>query len=247
MARPVDAPEWASDTNYPAGTDAWSATATKIEPTAGEKDTGATPLTGFGAQQFNWLLNNHGEWINHLDGINLGTEYLLNDDFNGSTFTNNWASVAVTAQVDDSAAGAFGCAQQAGGTGDLTGPILALGTKNFRLDVRVRVVTAGAGNGSVGLWIAGASKLSLRWVNSGTDWEYSINAGAYVATGTTWGATYRVLSIRVIDGTAYFYIDGTLEHSAAYATNLDGAYVRLYSAVAAGDVRFDYCKLWVDR
>jgi hypothetical protein len=186
------------------------------------------------------------EIIAHED-IFKGSAYCMIDDFNGSTFTDNWATVAVTAQLDDSADGAFGCAQQAGGTGELTGPVLALGTKNFRLDVRVRVETAGAGSGSVGLWIAGVSKLSLRWVNTGTDWEYSINAAAYVTTGTTWGSTYRILSIRVVDGTAYFYIDGTLEHSAAYATNLDGAYIRLSSAVAAGDVRFDYCKFWVDR
>ncbi len=185
------------------------------------------------------------EIIAHED-IFKGTAYCMIDDFNGSTFTQNWASVSVTAQIDDSADGAFGCAQHAGGAGDLTGPTFALGTKNFRLDVRIRIET-GTGNGYAGIFTGGAAQLSMRWADSGTDWEYKINGAANVATGTTWGSAYQVLSIRVVDGTVYFYIDGTLEHSAAYATNLDGAYIRINSQVAAGDVRIDYVKFWADR
>lgn len=72
MSRPTTTPEWSTDAAYPAGADPWSGTDTKVEPTSGVKATGAVPQVGFGAQQFNWLVDNLSNWINYLDARGLG-------------------------------------------------------------------------------------------------------------------------------------------------------------------------------
>ncbi len=50
-------PDWASDTNYPAGGDAWSATPIKVTPSAGVQAAGHTPNTKPPAQYENWFKN----------------------------------------------------------------------------------------------------------------------------------------------------------------------------------------------
>ena len=96
--------------------------------------------------------------------------------------------------------------------------------------------------------VAGASKLTLQWANGTANWQYKIDGGAATNTGVNWGTSYQVLSIRRVSNTAYFYIDGTQVHSAAYATDLTGGYVYLNTqGTAATDIRFDYAKLWVNR
>lgn len=253
MSRPPTTPEWSSDVNYPAGSDPWSATATKIEPTSGEKAQGAEPSVGFGAQQFNWILNEHAGWLNHLDAINLGAECHLNDDFNGTTFTNNWtvSGTGTVATVDDSAAGAFGAAKLSNGGGgvvSLVGPIAAFGTVDFRFDVKLRVVTASTGNSLIG--ISGGSKsLRLTWDNTvDGNWYYVLDGAAAVSTGVAFSSSYQTLSFRRIGGSVYLYIGATLVYSGAYASNLTGSAATIYVAAAATtDVRVDYAKLWANR
>lgn len=52
--------KWSSDTNYPAGSDPWSATPTKVTPSDGEITAGHTPGVPPDAQVENW-------WKNRVD------------------------------------------------------------------------------------------------------------------------------------------------------------------------------------
>lgn len=52
----TDPLNWASDTNYPAGSDPWSATATKVAPSAGQIAAGFAPTDKPPAQWFNYIL-----------------------------------------------------------------------------------------------------------------------------------------------------------------------------------------------
>ena len=47
--------DWASDANFPAGADSWSATPTRVAPTVGQQAAGAAPEDVLPAQWFNWL------------------------------------------------------------------------------------------------------------------------------------------------------------------------------------------------
>ena len=49
--------DWATDTNYPAGSETWSATPVKVAPSAGVQADGFTPEDRPPAQWINWLFN----------------------------------------------------------------------------------------------------------------------------------------------------------------------------------------------
>lgn len=123
MARPVDAPEWSSDANYPAGSDAWSATPTKVEPTNGEKAVGAIPQTGFGAQQLNWLIANLGDWINHLDGLDVTR---VREDWVGKAIASSTADPIVNFSKWKITVGAGGGVGLVSTSDDYNGPFVAM-------------------------------------------------------------------------------------------------------------------------
>lgn len=58
--------EWATDTNYPAGADAWSGTPTRVVPSAGTKTHGFTPESPASAQELNWLVGSAADAVNFL-------------------------------------------------------------------------------------------------------------------------------------------------------------------------------------
>lgn len=67
MARPTDDPAiWSSDVNFPAGADSWNATPTKVDPGAAQVAAGHEPEDMPPAQWLNWLLNNHGQWLEYV-------------------------------------------------------------------------------------------------------------------------------------------------------------------------------------
>lgn len=70
-------PTWASDANYPAGAAGWNATATKVQPTAGQIAEGWEPSQRPPAQYVNWLLNLICQWILYLVGYNTATKTLV--------------------------------------------------------------------------------------------------------------------------------------------------------------------------
>jgi hypothetical protein len=68
-SRPGATPSWATDANYPAGTDPWSATPTRVEPDAAQKGTGNVPATRPPAQHHNWLQGLIADWIGYFAAI----------------------------------------------------------------------------------------------------------------------------------------------------------------------------------
>lgn len=66
MPAPSTTLEWATDANYPAGSDAWSGTPTGVEPSSGEKGTGFVPAERPPAQFFNWFMHLAGLWVQWL-------------------------------------------------------------------------------------------------------------------------------------------------------------------------------------
>lgn len=94
MSRPSALPEWATDTNYPAGTDPWSSTLTRIEPTAGERAAGFVPSEALPSQYLNTLFGEAADWIAYLDGLIAATFGDGSDGAIAFDGTNTYASFA---------------------------------------------------------------------------------------------------------------------------------------------------------
>lgn len=70
MPRPTDpALDWSSDANYPAGGETWSATPTKVAPSAGAVAAGFAPAAKPPAQWINSALSRLGKWSLYTDEI----------------------------------------------------------------------------------------------------------------------------------------------------------------------------------
>jgi hypothetical protein len=68
MTKPTDDISWATDTDYPAGSDPWDATATCVEPSSGRKASGWEPNQKPTAQELNWWERGAARWIQWLAG-----------------------------------------------------------------------------------------------------------------------------------------------------------------------------------
>ncbi len=263
MSRPDSTPEWASDTDYPAGTDAWSATVTKVAPTTGEKQTGATPETGFGAQQFNWLLNNHSNALTFLVSALAGHGFYVRDDFTGNpgaaVVEERWEALVsgagvAPAYIDDIASGGSGSAAfvlgGAGGTSRLNARC-STGTADFFFICRVRrVSTAGAaGSMSIGLTGGAAADDCLFRSTAGGNW-FAHKGATTTDTGTAASTSYQWLEIERRGGEVEWRINGTVEHSVTFADDLStsDAGIYLFDGTAnAAEYRVDMAMIWVDR
>lgn len=66
MAKPTTLPEWATDTDYPAGAEPEAETPTKIEPSAPQKESGWRPGEPLPAQAQNWFWHLVWQWLSWL-------------------------------------------------------------------------------------------------------------------------------------------------------------------------------------
>lgn len=66
ITRPTIAPEFATDTLYPAGASPWSGQPNKVTP-AGIIATGFIPDTFMASDHMNYELSNYGNWLKYLD------------------------------------------------------------------------------------------------------------------------------------------------------------------------------------
>lgn len=108
VTRPTTIPSWSTDANYPAGSDPWSATPTRVEPDAGDKAAGFDPGEKPPAQWFNWLLGVLANWVAYFDDHLLTPEvlerpiHLIPSVGNNNIDANNeWVSAAAGAQPAD--------------------------------------------------------------------------------------------------------------------------------------------------
>lgn len=92
MTRPSVAPDWATNTNHAAGSDDWSGQPCKVQPSAGKVATGFIPDEGLPSEELNYILNNHAQWINDIDG-SIGVGY-FGDGSDGNAVLDG--STAVT-------------------------------------------------------------------------------------------------------------------------------------------------------
>jgi hypothetical protein len=258
VSRPDSTPEWASDAAYPAGTDAWSATDTKIEPTTGEKESGATPQTGFGAQQFNWLLNNHSNALTFLMSAIAGHGVYVRDEFTGDPgdtipevmweLLTAGAGVA-PAYIDDSAAGASGAAAfvlSAAGTSRINARCI-VGTSDFFFICRVRRVSTAGAAGTMTIGLHGTDCLFRS--TAGGNWFAKYGAST-TDTGVAASTSYQWLEIERRAGVVEFRIAGAVEYSGAFATDLTTSDVGVYlfdGTANAAEYRVDMAMIWVDR
>lgn len=98
MTDPVN---WASDTNFPAGSDPWSATPTKVAPSAGQIAAGSAPGSKMPGQWFNYLMNRiYTAVIERVSGPSVATSTdnaIMRWDGTGARTSQN-----SSATVDDS-------------------------------------------------------------------------------------------------------------------------------------------------
>src|SRR5574341_295905 len=67
MAKPASKPTWATDANYPANTQPWASSATKVQPSSGKQAEGWEPEEPPPAQYMNWWKNLVGQWVDFVD------------------------------------------------------------------------------------------------------------------------------------------------------------------------------------
>jgi hypothetical protein len=228
-------PEWATDTNYAAGGDPWSGTATKIEPSAGIKAKGQIPETGFQSQHYNWLLHKFYESTRFHREVLCGGGHRVYDDFLHATIQDLWTLEGNGNEsiADDSANGAPGSlllddSGLAGAAAHVMTPVLVIGTGDFHFAARVRcgvkddTFLAGVFTGAFGL----AS--GFYYNASSANWQLSVPGADTVTAVAVSTVAYQLLEAIRVDGEISFFIDGTaVEENTAettdFATHLMGA------------------------
>lgn len=82
MTRPAgDSPLPSSDASYPAGSDTWSGTPTKVDPGQAAIAAGFVPDQRLLIQHLNWLLNQFGTWIGYQDRLEVMNSTPQYEDF----------------------------------------------------------------------------------------------------------------------------------------------------------------------
>jgi hypothetical protein len=142
--RPSVAPDWATDANHHAGARPWNGQPNKVAPSAGRVASGFLPEEDFAAEEENFILNNHGQWLNHLVGVSDGRDRdlaVIEDDFTGAVLdTGKWLSTANAALTFVEAAPAIGNAHIDTGGSGVTASIVAQQFKPHTLDFHLTMI-----------------------------------------------------------------------------------------------------------
>lgn len=231
MTRPTSKINWASDANYPAGSDAWSGQPNKVAPSAGKQATGQVPASAFPSPEYNYILNHSGAWRDHHDDLLVGPAVRVKEDFahanlNSSIWViNDGAAITI---VDDSASGAFGAVDLEATVGDPTQdlrlPTYDVGTGDYRMECRLRPRTFSTSSGGymlVGVtsgsnqayFRARSTTLSGRWAFYHGTGPTEVDSGVVVAG-------YQTLVIQRLSGVLKAYIDGVEIFSGANTADM---------------------------
>lgn len=188
----------------------------------------------------------------------VGREFLFDDDFLGDTLNRSkWLAASVSGTGAVSVVGAatdaagMGALQLAPGTGTATvnTQTFLLTGRKFRLAALMRYSAFTTGDYGIGVyWLAAGNRLQFITQNAG-NWQ-----AWYGTTPTTQtlavapSTSYQLLEL-VYDGTtAYWYIDGVLKYSVAFALGTAAqAYISVGSSGSACTAFCDVVKFWADR
>lgn len=98
MPKPTAVPTWATDVNYPAGAQSFSATPTKVAPSSGKQAGGLEPKEKPAAQYLNHILNLNGQWAAWLNALvgNGSTNSIVQIASNGDLLNSNTLTQLVT-------------------------------------------------------------------------------------------------------------------------------------------------------
>ena len=249
---PVVAPDWATDANYPAGSDPWSGHVTKSAPSAGKVGTGLVPDTDLAAEEFNYVLANHGQYIAAEQGMLIGRGFHFSDDFMNSTIQNWWDAAGATPSF---ASGSYGLCTLVGAGAYLNLQQVSaaeLGTAtDFYLEMLAKNITITTWFG-VGFDpttpVAVAGSIIFKAAAPG-HWFYNINNGGDVDTGVLTTATYQRITMRRDSGTIGLYIDNVLVHSTSSSVNIGSSNGGLGIGLTGGGTSalLDYVKMWANR
>jgi hypothetical protein len=252
MTRPLTAPFWATDADYAAGTDPWSATPTRSEPSNSKKQTGYVPATADAAEEDNWIIGNLSDGYKYVDEAVSGFGVAVKDHFTGNSLdSNTWQSTLTTGAtaviIDDDANSGSGALQltlgSAGGDSLIFSRNLVIGTGDFRITCCVRKVTLK----TFTVGITGSVTFYMT-ASAGGNWN-SVSNAVTTDLGVAPSTTYQFLDIIRLDGVAYYFIDGTLLHQDTDATAITAGVATYWlhnSASAAAEMRLDSVAYWVD-
>lgn len=121
-SRPGTTPSWGTDANYPAGTDPWSSTPTRVAPTSGEQAAGYAPKDEPPAQWLNWLWGFAADWIAYFAAI-----IDSNEEHTYQTAKSRTIYVGVNGGEGTEAGWAYGVDRYLVGSGDSDSVFLDIG------------------------------------------------------------------------------------------------------------------------
>ena len=250
MSRPTVVPSWATNNNFSSGP--YPGQPTKADPGSGMRAEGFDPAAFLAAEHLNFLVGNHGDWINHHDNMLVGSGFYMYDDFMGSAIdTGRWNTISAGATVgDDSSSDGFGALILTATVGN-TGPSAltngaAVATREFYYSARVRTPTY---NPTGGFLLFGAIGGVTTYFKTHSGGNWFAEAAAAHDSGVAASSTYQFLEIYRRSGTLYFAIDGTVVYSEANSSDLGvqslGAEASYVSA--NNTLKVDAMKFWIGR
>lgn len=180
MAKPTELAKWATDTNYPAGSEPEAGTPTKVAYTLGQEQVGWRPGQRPPAQELNTWMHRVGKWIDWIDQLTSAKWQWIN----GCHFT---PLNAYGTPNFGSAPGFYGTiGETAAGILQIAEPV---GTRLLQFGVKVRHA-AGEPNGGV---IGGLAIKVVEFPADGTNASNPTNTVAADPPATLPGYTLEIL------------------------------------------------------
>lgn len=256
MSRPTDDPQWATNTNYGAGS--YSGNANKSRPSAGVIAEGFDPGAGIPAEWLNYWFSNHGLWLKYHDDQQQLASRVVHDHFTGSAldtskFTSTGSGTASI--VDDSSSGAVGALQidipaSTATTNDVKTCKVPIGTVDFRYRAKARVSIKGDGSVTLGIIpTANVSTSAYVWTdNTHANWQVTI-AGTSHDTGIAADGNYRTFDLIRTSGSVTCYVDGVSNFTSAMASSISATQFATMEVTGVSthmQVFIDFFSFWYD-
>ncbi len=166
MSKPATILEWATDANFPAGADPWSAQPNKVEPAAAKVDVGRQPTELPPAEETNWWRSMVSRFVAHLVSMRL----------------LNWCADYVYTAVSATGAPGSGCFDQ-------SVPAFYVGTSNGEIITSLSGVVwdDDGGGAAAGPWVGATAVSDIDSDDSGRRVAVAVAGADFVEYSTTPG------------------------------------------------------------